>query len=274
MNSGRGSSATAVSALVRDGQFDEALAELYAAAERDPDDRSVRDAIDDVRARMADAILGELGALDDVPRLTGTPDPTRASLGPDERYLLSRIDGTHTLGDLVRLSTLGRHRTVRVLSWLVKRGLVHVPPSTSRRPIAAAPLTIERVLVGDANATSASLVRTMLRVSVGRGVQFESASTGSALVALATTQPPDLLVVDFQLPGHGDGIETVRALRNTAAAHVPAIILVQKLELDYALARLPPAAHALARPLEREALEAVIDRLVPGRARTGGQRAG
>src|SRR5688500_13232478 len=92
--------------LMAQGRFDEALARLYEEAERRPTDRGLKLAIEEVRERMADAMLASLGSPNAAPRATG--EQRAEGLGPDEDYLMARIDGSRTLGDLVRTSTLGR----------------------------------------------------------------------------------------------------------------------------------------------------------------------
>lgn len=251
-----------VADLVRAQRFDEALAELYAHAERAPGDRAVTQAIERVREAMAESALTQLGSDDAVPRTTGVRLASSAELGADERYLISRIDGVATIAQLVRRSTLGRHRTIRALVWLVKSRLVEV-----RAPVtevaAARRAALSSVLVADGNATQASLARTMLRVSLGRAVAYHTATGADEAIQLAARERPGLLVLDFRLPGRGDGIETLRAIRALPdLAGVPAALLVTRLEADYARARLPAAAALLIRPIERGSLDATLRQLI------------
>lgn len=256
--------ASLVTDQLRAGRYDEALVRLYEEAERRPSDRTVREAIQMVRERMAEAAIAKLGSLDSVPR--ATHEPPDEPLGADESYLLSCVDDKRTIEELLRISTLGRHRTARVLAWLVTRGLVNVHATTAVRPLE--PLRngpIESVLVADANATQASLVRTMLRVSLGRTIAFQSATNADELIALAGQQRPGLVVLDYRLPGRGDGIVTLRALRAMPGlATLPAVLLVQRIELDYVEAQLPALVAVLARPVNRESLDGALRRVAPG----------
>jgi len=51
-----------------------------------------------------------------------------------------------------------------------------------------------------------------------QGYAVESAENGTALDRLLTTQSPDLLLLDVNLPGE-DGFAIVRRLRNAGRAH-------------------------------------------------------
>lgn len=255
----------AVAELVRAGRFDEALVRLYAEAERSPSDRNVTEAIERVREQMAESALLQLGSLDAIPRTTGIRAGSSWELGADERYLLGRVDGARTIDQLVRTSTLGRHRTSRVLVWLVSRGLVEIPAAVSApRASASTAGPVERVVVGDGNTTQASLARTMLRVSLGRGVELHTVGDAAALLECLANVRPDLLVLDFRLPGRGDGLETLRAARKLEGlAAVPAIVVATRIEADYVKARMPSQTELLVRPIERGSLDAVLRKIVP-----------
>ncbi len=252
-----------VADLVRARRFDEALAELYAHAERSPGDRAVSQAIERVREAMAESALAQLGSDDAVPRTTGARLGSSGELGADERYLVTRIDGVASIAQLVRSSTLGRHRTIRALVWLVRTGLVQVSAPASAATPAVRAVALASVLVADGNATQASLTRTMLRVTLGRAVAYHTATAADEALALAARERPGLVVLDFRLPGRGDGIETLRAIRALPElAGVPAALMVQRVEADYARARLPAAAALLIRPIERGSLDATLRQLI------------
>ncbi len=251
-----------IGALVHARRYDEALAELYSHAERAPADRSVTQAIERVREAMADAALAQLGPEDAVPRTTGVRAGS-GELGADERYLLGLIDGVSSIAQLVRRSTLGRHRTSRALVWLAKHGMVEVPHATARLSPVRTSGTLTSVLVADENATQASLVRTMLRVTLGRAVAYHTATTAADALAVAARERPGLVVLDFRLPGRGDGIETLRAIRELPELHgVPAALIVQRVEEGYVRARLPVRAEILLRPIDRASLDATLKLLV------------
>jgi CheY-like chemotaxis protein len=261
-----------VAECLREERFDEALAWLNAESLRQPGDRALREAIEIVRAKTTEAALTRLGPSDSAPRVVeGVSDSSE--LNADERYMLGCVDGARSIDALVRFSTLGRHRTIRVLAWLVRRGLVYVPPTTGLRPVAPAQAaSVETVIVADGNATQASLARTMLRVGLGKGIVFRSAAKAQDLFELVRQHTADLVVIDYRLPGHGDGIETLRALRrHPGVASVPALLLVQRIEAEYASGRLPQHTELLVRPLERELLAAALRRVLPRLAKGEGK---
>jgi CheY-like chemotaxis protein len=104
----------------------------------------------------------------------------------------------------------------------------------------------------------------MLRVCVGRSVELQTASDAAQLVTLASRHRPGLLVVDYRLPGRGDGIETLRAVRSTPGIGVvPALVVAQRVEADFVRSRLLVATGVLVRPVERVALSNAIRDLVP-----------
>ena len=251
-----------VADLLRRERFDEALAWLYEQADRAPADAAINRAISVVRDKMAEASLARLGS--GLSRVVRGSDAEPQGLGADEAYLLSLVDGERSLDELVRASTLGRRHTARVLGWLVEHGHARIQTSAeSVSPIGTARPQATKVIVGDGSATQASLLRTMLRVTLGRAVQLESASTADALYRLAR-EGALLVVVDFRLPGAGDALEILRQMRSEpAAASTPAIVVVQRIEQDYVRARLPAQTTLLARPVERGALEAALRSVAP-----------
>lgn len=188
---------------------------------------------------------------------------------PQERYLLARVDGVRTVGELVRLSTLGPHQTMRLLQSLAERGSIFTESPRANVTRVAAPdmrasARIETVIVADADRTQASLLRTMLRVSVGGSVVFHTASDADGLTLLTGQHRPDLLVVDYRLPGSGDGLALVRALRaKQSAALIPALIVGQRIEADFIRSRLLPRTGLVVRPIERAALTSAIRDVVP-----------
>ncbi|MBL8330916.1 MAG: response regulator transcription factor [Rubrivivax sp.] len=63
------------------------------------------------------------------------------------------------------------------------------------------------------------------------GHVVEEASDGRLGLQMALEQPPDVLVLDLGLPGL-DGVRLCRALRETAPAHVPVLMLTARDSLD------------------------------------------
>jgi CheY-like chemotaxis protein len=68
----------------------------------------------------------------------------------------------------------------------------------------------QRILVIEDNALNLKLVRDVLQYA---GYDVLEATTGEEGIALAGQQPPDLVLLDLQLPGI-DGHETLRLLRD------------------------------------------------------------
>ena len=78
----------------------------------------------------------------------------------------------------------------------------------------------ELILVVEDNEKNRKLVRDVLRF---KGYRTVEAVTGEDGVALAAEHKPDLILMDYQLPGI-DGIEAFRRIRNApATAHIPIV---------------------------------------------------
>lgn len=79
-----------------------------------------------------------------------------------------------------------------------------------------------RILVVEDNDRNLKLVRDVLQYA---GYDVVEARTGEQGVALATADPPDLVLMDLQLPGI-DGAEALRQLRAVpATADIPVVAL-------------------------------------------------
>jgi two-component system, cell cycle response regulator DivK len=79
-----------------------------------------------------------------------------------------------------------------------------------------------RILVVEDNPLNLKLVRDVLGAA---GFDVVSATTGEEGLELAVTSPPDLVLMDLQLPGI-DGMETMRRMRQEPAAVTAPIIAV------------------------------------------------
>jgi hypothetical protein len=73
---------------------------------------------------------------------------------------------------------------------------------------------MRRVLIADDSASNRELLRTML---AHEGWTVEEARDGLTAVEMATARPPELILLDIQMPGL-DGYETLRRLRAGAGA--------------------------------------------------------
>jgi len=73
-----------------------------------------------------------------------------------------------------------------------------------------------RVLVVEDNRVDAKLLRMAFQIEEEEGVDLVVAETGPKALALLRSQPlPDLVVLDWNLPG-GNGLEVLRAIRADA----------------------------------------------------------
>jgi two-component system cell cycle response regulator DivK len=78
----------------------------------------------------------------------------------------------------------------------------------------------ELILIVEDNEKNRKLARDVLQF---KGYRTIEAETGEVGVALAMEQKPDLILMDYQLPGI-DGIEAFRRIRGDAAtAHIPIV---------------------------------------------------
>lgn len=81
-------------------------------------------------------------------------------------------------------------------------------------------MTARRILVVEDNPLNLKLVRDVLQFA---GYDVVGANSGEDGLRLALESPPDLVLMDLQLPGI-DGTETLRRLRQTGPGrHVPVI---------------------------------------------------
>ena len=80
-------------------------------------------ALDREEALIEGSLEVRLGRLDRLRVLTPPPGE-RASLLPEEAFLLSRVDGIASADEVLDLSPLPRQRTLRLLVRLLRRGLI------------------------------------------------------------------------------------------------------------------------------------------------------
>ena len=78
----------------------------------------------------------------------------------------------------------------------------------------------ELILIVEDNEKNRKLARDVLQF---KGYRIIEAETGEVGVALALEHKPDLILMDYELPGI-DGIEAFRRIRNASAtAHIPIV---------------------------------------------------
>jgi CheY-like chemotaxis protein len=85
----------------------------------------------------------------------------------------------------------------------------------------------QRILVIEDNALNLKLVRDVLQYA---GYDVLEATTGEEGIVLAGQQPPDLVLLDLQLPGI-DGHETLRRLRDGVLKYEVPVVAVTALAM-------------------------------------------
>jgi two-component system cell cycle response regulator DivK len=120
------------------------------------------------------------------------------------------------------------------------------------------------VLIVEDNEKNLKLVRDILQV---KGYETVEATTGEDGVRLANERPPDLVLMDIQLPGM-NGIEALRVLRgNPATAKIPVIaVTASVMQQDRKLITDAGFDAYVGKPINlKEFLEAVRTALERGR---------
>ncbi len=125
-------------------------------------------------------------------------------------------------------------------------------------------MTGPRVLVVEDNPLNLKLVRDVLRAA---GYEVAEAGSGEEGLRVAHESPPDIVLMDLQLPGI-DGVETLRRLRlDPAVADVPVVAVTA-----FAMREDRERAYAdgfdgyLAKPISVRALPSQVGRFLTGGA--------
>jgi hypothetical protein len=100
---------------------------MRAAGSLEPDNRElareIRSLEDELRAALQESGLEKGGT----PVLTASPaELTRASLSPEEGFILSRVGGGTGLGEILKISPLPELEAMVVFHKLVRSGLVAI----------------------------------------------------------------------------------------------------------------------------------------------------
>jgi CheY-like chemotaxis protein len=107
-------------------------------------------------------------------------------------------------------------------------------------------------------------IRRMIEALVqARGYEVTAVSSGAKAIDVALTDPPDMVLLDLNLPGQYDGFDVCQRLRSDAVTrHVP-VVIISAMDDDESRAR-ASAAGATAyytKPFSPIALLKEIDRL-------------
>src|SRR5690349_21627742 len=73
---------------------------------------------------MASSAISGLGGREECPQPNPSADPMRAHLSPQEGWVLSRVDGHTSFGELCLITGLGEDQTIQILKRLQERGLI------------------------------------------------------------------------------------------------------------------------------------------------------
>lgn len=95
---------------------------------------------------MASDPLADLAPRDAVPHFRSATPLAELGLGPEEGFVLSRIDGSSKLGDLLNLVPFPPERTVQILRRLWIAGAIeiegHTPPVLASKPSSASSISV------------------------------------------------------------------------------------------------------------------------------------
>ena len=124
-----------------------------------------------------------------------------------------------------------------------------------------------RILVIEDNALNLKLVRDVLEHA---GYAVGSAATGELGVEAASSEPPDLVLLDLQLPGI-DGHETLRRLRHDVLPAGVPVVAVTALAMAEDRERAHRAGFDgyLEKPISPRALPGQVAQFLRGPARDG-----
>jgi CheY-like chemotaxis protein len=107
-------------------------------------------------------------------------------------------------------------------------------------------------------------IRRMIEALVrARGHTVTAVSSGAKAIDVATTEPPDIVLLDLMLPGQYDGLEVTRRLRaDTTTRHIP-IVIISALtdEENRAKAAQAGASAYYTKPFSPTALLQELDRI-------------
>ncbi len=107
-------------------------------------------------------------------------------------------------------------------------------------------------------------IRRMIEALVqARGYEVTAVSSGAKAIDVAMTNPPDIVLLDLNLPGQYDGFDVCQRLRSDPATRTVPVVIISAMDDDESRAR-ATAAGATAyytKPFSPIALLKEIDRL-------------
>jgi len=108
-------------------------------------------------------------------------------------------------------------------------------------------------------------IRRMIEALVqGRGYEVTAVSSGAKAIDVATTEPPDLVLLDLMMPGQYDGFAVCHRLRADPVTRKIPIVVISALDDDDSRQRATEAGanSYYTKPFSPIALLKEIDRLV------------
>jgi hypothetical protein len=116
------------------GDYSGALVQAEAVLEDRPDDGEALRLADACRAQLLDMYLARIGDRTQVPRVVMEPDQLRwLSLDHRAGFLLSVIDGTSTIDEILDVSGMAELDTLRTLYDFLLQGVIQMSPGRRRR---------------------------------------------------------------------------------------------------------------------------------------------
>jgi len=106
-------------------------------------------------------------------------------------------------------------------------------------------------------------IRKMIEALIGaRGYQVTAVSTGTKAIDVASTDPPDMVLLDLMIPGH-DGFEVCRRLRSDPTTRDVPVLIISALDDPESRTRAAQAGATAyyTKPFSPMALLKEIDRL-------------
>lgn len=98
---------------------------------------------------------------------------------------------------------------------------------------------------------------------VARGYEVTAVASGAKAIDVATTQPPDAVLLDLMLPGQYDGFEVCKRLRSDPTTRTIPVVVISALDDDNsrAKARAAGATAYYTKPFSPIALLKEIEKL-------------